>query len=179
MASRAWTTRSHGCVPSRQAGADVLYAPGVSKIADLRRLLEAVSLPVNVLALPDAPSVAELAELGVARVSVGSGFFLAAMGALAAAGREPPRRGLLPVWDRRARGRGDQRGLRLNGSGGASADDHDRRGRVVDDGVAHGPEQHPCEATRGRVRPTTTSPAPSPARAMARPGVSSITSELT
>ena len=98
------------------AGADVLYAPGVSKIADLRRLLSAVSLPVNVLALPDAPSVAALAALGVARVSVGSGFFLAAMGALG--GRTgAARRGLLPVLGLgRQRSGGDQRGIRLNGS---------------------------------------------------------------
>jgi 2-methylisocitrate lyase-like PEP mutase family enzyme len=86
------------------AGADVLYAPGVSKIADLRRLLEAVSLPVNVLALPDAPSVAALAALGVARVSVGSGFFLAAMGALAAAGRELLDEGSYQFWDSAGRG---------------------------------------------------------------------------
>ena len=81
------------------AGADVLYAPGVSGVADLRRILEAVSLPVNVLALPDAPNVAELAELGVARVSVGSGFFLAAMGALATAGRELLDEGSYQFWD--------------------------------------------------------------------------------
>ena len=86
------------------AGADVLYAPGVSAVADLRRLLDAVSLPVNVLALPDAPTVAELAELGVARVSVGSGFFLAAMGALAAAGRELLGDGTYRFWAPASRG---------------------------------------------------------------------------
>lgn len=86
------------------AGADALYAPGVSGVADLRRILEAVSLPVNVLALPDAPGVAELAELGVARVSVGSGFFLAAMGALAAAGRELLDEGSYQFWDSARRG---------------------------------------------------------------------------
>lgn len=86
------------------AGADVLYAPGVSGIADLRRILEAVSLPLNVLALPDAPSVAELSALGVARVSVGSGFFLAAMGALAAAGRELLDEGSYHFWESAGRG---------------------------------------------------------------------------
>jgi 2-methylisocitrate lyase-like PEP mutase family enzyme len=69
------------------AGADVLYAPAVSGVAELERLLAAVSIPVNVLALPDAPEVSELAKLGVARVSVGSGFFRSAMGALVVAGR--------------------------------------------------------------------------------------------
>lgn len=88
-----------------EAGADVLYAPGVSAVADLRRIFEAVSLPINVLALPDAPSVAQLAEVGVARVSVGSGFFLAAMGALAAAGRELLDEGTYRFWDSALSGR--------------------------------------------------------------------------
>ena len=64
-----------------------------------------MSLPVNVLALPDAPSVAALAALGVARVSVGSGFFLAAMGALAAAGRELLDEGSYRFWDSAGSGR--------------------------------------------------------------------------
>ncbi|MDV3220922.1 isocitrate lyase/phosphoenolpyruvate mutase family protein [Intrasporangium sp.] len=87
------------------AGADVLYAPGVSRPTDLRRILEAVSSPVNVLALPDAPSVAELAEVGVARISVGSGFYLAAMGALVQAGRELLDSGTHAYWDLAGRGR--------------------------------------------------------------------------
>jgi 2-methylisocitrate lyase-like PEP mutase family enzyme len=65
-----------------EAGADVLYAPNVSAPEELRRILAAVSLPVNVLGKPGGPSVAELAELGVARVSVGSAFYSAAMGEL-------------------------------------------------------------------------------------------------
>lgn len=70
------------------AGADVLYAPMVSRLDDLRRIRDAVSLPLNVLARPDAPTVAELASVGVARISVGSGFFLAAMGELVTAANE-------------------------------------------------------------------------------------------
>jgi 2-methylisocitrate lyase-like PEP mutase family enzyme len=87
------------------AGADVLYAPGVSRVQDLRRLLAEVSRPVNVLALPDTPSVARLAQLGVARISVGSGFFLAAMGALAGAGHELLDQGTYAYWDIADRGR--------------------------------------------------------------------------
>ncbi len=71
-----------------QAGADVLYAPGLHRPEELRALRDAVSLPVNVLALPGAPSVAELAALGVRRVSVGGAFAFAALGAAAAAARE-------------------------------------------------------------------------------------------
>jgi len=63
------------------AGADVLYAPALDRLEDLRELLAAVELPVNVLARRGTPPVAELAELGVKRISVGGGFAFAAYGA--------------------------------------------------------------------------------------------------
>jgi 2-methylisocitrate lyase-like PEP mutase family enzyme len=75
-------------VAYRAAGADVLYAPGLTSIDDIRRVVEAVGAPVNVLALPGAPTVPELAAAGVARLSVGSLFAWAAYGALADAARE-------------------------------------------------------------------------------------------
>lgn len=71
----------------RDAGADVLYAPGVTASGDIERLVE-IGLPLNVLALPGAPTVPELAELGVARISVGSMFAWTAYGALVDAARE-------------------------------------------------------------------------------------------
>jgi 2-methylisocitrate lyase-like PEP mutase family enzyme len=71
-----------------QAGADVLYAPGLTSAEDIRSVVESVSLPVNVLARPGAPTVAELAELGVSRVSVGGAFAFAALGALVEAAEE-------------------------------------------------------------------------------------------
>jgi 2-methylisocitrate lyase-like PEP mutase family enzyme len=64
-----------------QAGADVLYAPALDRPEELRELLAAVALPVNVLARAATPPVAELAELGVKRISVGGGFAFAAYGA--------------------------------------------------------------------------------------------------
>ncbi len=64
------------------AGADVLYAPGVSSLDDIRHLVQAVDRPVNVLARPGVPTVAELAAVGVARVSVGGAFAFAAIAAL-------------------------------------------------------------------------------------------------
>jgi 2-methylisocitrate lyase-like PEP mutase family enzyme len=64
-----------------QMGADVLYAPRLDAPEDLRVLLASVDLPLNVLARPGAPSVAQLSELGVARVSVGGAFAFAALGA--------------------------------------------------------------------------------------------------
>jgi 2-methylisocitrate lyase-like PEP mutase family enzyme len=72
----------------QDAGADVLFAPGVIDVGELRRLLEAVDRPVNVLLLAGGPTVSELAELGVARVSVGGAFAYAAAGALVEAAEE-------------------------------------------------------------------------------------------
>ncbi len=72
----------------QQAGADVLYAPGLTSAADIRALVTSVDRPVNVLLMPGGPSVGELAELGVRRVSVGGSMAYAAYGALADAARE-------------------------------------------------------------------------------------------
>jgi 2-methylisocitrate lyase-like PEP mutase family enzyme len=71
-----------------EAGADVLYAPGLTRASDIRDVVSSVDRPVNVLAMAGAPPVAELAELGVARVSVGGAFAFAALGALTEAARE-------------------------------------------------------------------------------------------
>lgn len=72
-----------------EAGADVLYAPGLRRAEDIGAVVEAVApRPVNVLSFPGAPPVAELAQLGVARVSVGGAFAFAAYGAAVEAARE-------------------------------------------------------------------------------------------
>jgi 2-methylisocitrate lyase-like PEP mutase family enzyme len=70
------------------AGADVLYAPGLTAADDIAAVVAAVDRPVNVLAMAATPPVATLAELGVARISVGGAFAWVAVDALAAAGRE-------------------------------------------------------------------------------------------
>jgi 2-methylisocitrate lyase-like PEP mutase family enzyme len=70
------------------AGADVLYAPGLTSLADIRQVVTAVDRPVNVLAMAGAPPVSELAEAGVSRVSVGGAFAFAALGALIDAATE-------------------------------------------------------------------------------------------
>lgn len=80
------------------AGADVLYAPAVASAADIARIVEAVARPVNVLAIPGVPPIAELAGLGVARVSVGSGFALAAYGGLVRAATELRDDGTYGYW---------------------------------------------------------------------------------
>ncbi|EIV93593.1 isocitrate lyase/phosphoenolpyruvate mutase family protein [Frankia sp. QA3] len=66
----------------QQAGADVLYAPGLRRAADIRGLLAELDRPVNVLLMPGGPGVAELAELGAARISTGGALAVAALGAL-------------------------------------------------------------------------------------------------
>lgn len=72
----------------RDAGAEVLYAPGLIDGEQIKRLVERVGAPVNVLALRQAPTVPELAALGVRRVSTGGGLARVAYGALAIAARE-------------------------------------------------------------------------------------------
>jgi 2-methylisocitrate lyase-like PEP mutase family enzyme len=72
----------------QEAGADVLYAPGLADLADIRSVVSSVDRPVNVLALPGGPSVAELAGVGVARISVGGAFAFAALGAVVEAAQE-------------------------------------------------------------------------------------------
>jgi len=70
-----------------EAGADVVFAPGVRDAEGIRRIVDAVSVPVSVLA-PGSPPIADLAELGVARVSVGGSFAFAALGGLVEAAQE-------------------------------------------------------------------------------------------
>jgi 2-methylisocitrate lyase-like PEP mutase family enzyme len=66
----------------QEAGADVLFAPGMRDLAEIRVLVAEVDRPVNVIAGPGGPTVPELAEVGVRRISVGGGLAWAAMGAL-------------------------------------------------------------------------------------------------
>jgi len=72
----------------RDAGAHVVYAPGLKDLDTIARVVETVGIPVNVLAWPKGPSVLQLASVGVRRVSTGGSLAFAAYGALAAAGRE-------------------------------------------------------------------------------------------
>jgi 2-methylisocitrate lyase-like PEP mutase family enzyme len=72
----------------RDAGADVLYAPGLTDLDDIGRLVDAIGAPVNVLALPQGPSIPELAGVGVRRVSVGASLAGAAYSALVRGAQE-------------------------------------------------------------------------------------------
>ncbi len=71
-------------------GADALYAPGLTKAEDIRTVCNSVNKPVNVVMglKGGSLSVAELAALGVRRISVGSALSRAALGAMVRAARE-------------------------------------------------------------------------------------------
>jgi 2-methylisocitrate lyase-like PEP mutase family enzyme len=84
----------------QQAGADVLYAPGIARAEDIRDVVTALERPVNVLARPSTPPVTELAALGVSRISVGGAFAFAALGALTEAARELREHGTYEFEDR-------------------------------------------------------------------------------
>jgi 2-methylisocitrate lyase-like PEP mutase family enzyme len=56
----------------REAGADCVYAPWLSDLGHIARVVSDVGAPVNVLATPGTPSIPELASVGVRRVSTGS-----------------------------------------------------------------------------------------------------------
>ena len=74
----------------QEAGADVLYAPALTRPEDIATVVRCVDRPVNVLmGLKGVRlGLADLAALGVKRVSVGSGLALAALGAFLRAARE-------------------------------------------------------------------------------------------
>jgi 2-methylisocitrate lyase-like PEP mutase family enzyme len=70
-----------------QAGADVLYAPGLRSVDEIRSVCDVVSKPVNVLALPGL-SLAEVVDAGAQRISVGGGLTWVAVSAMASAAAE-------------------------------------------------------------------------------------------
>jgi 2-methylisocitrate lyase-like PEP mutase family enzyme len=88
----------------QEAGADVLYAPGLRDPEDIRHVIESVDVPVNVLARPGLPSTTELGRLGVSRISVGGAFAFAALGELCDAAQELQERGTYGFLERAAIG---------------------------------------------------------------------------
>lgn len=93
-------------VAYREAGADVLYPPGLTDPGQIARVVAETGAPVNVLALPEGPTVAELIVLGVRRVSTGGGLAWIAYGAAVDAARHLARgRGIRSGIDRELRAR--------------------------------------------------------------------------
>ena len=77
-----------GVVPTGALEPAGALVPGVVDASTIARLVEAIGAPVNIMASYGAPSVAELADLGVARVSVGPAITRAAMATIRTAARE-------------------------------------------------------------------------------------------
>lgn len=84
-----------------KAGADALYAPGVTKAEEIGTICSSVTKPVNVvMGLKSARfSVAELAELGVKRISIGSALARAALAGFVAGAREIKEKGTFTFAD--------------------------------------------------------------------------------
>jgi 2-methylisocitrate lyase-like PEP mutase family enzyme len=72
----------------RDAGATCVYAPGLTDLGEITRVVAETGAPVNVLAMRRGPSVADLAAAGVRRVSTGGALAWAAYGALVRAAEE-------------------------------------------------------------------------------------------
>ncbi|MBE3012727.1 isocitrate lyase/phosphoenolpyruvate mutase family protein [Microbispora sp. NEAU-D428] len=80
-----------------EAGADGVFVPGVAADDDVRTLVDAVDLPLNVLFLPGRHTVAGLAALGVRRISTGSLLLRAALHAVAETARTVAAGGQIPA----------------------------------------------------------------------------------
>ena len=87
----------------QEAGADVLYAPAIGGVDDVRRVVAEIDRPLNVIIMPGGPSVPELFEAGATRVSIGSAMAAAAQDALVQAARELLDQGTHEFWARSIR----------------------------------------------------------------------------
>lgn len=72
----------------RQAEADCFFPIGLGDANTIAQLVQTISIPVNILVSPTTPSISELAQLGVARVSFGSGPMRATLAHLRRIARE-------------------------------------------------------------------------------------------
>lgn len=76
-----------------KAGADCVFIPGLKDAEQIRAVVKELDAPINILAVPGAPTVSELKALGVKRVSFGSGPMRAAMGFLRKVAQEAMKSG--------------------------------------------------------------------------------------
>ena len=83
----------------QEAGADVLFAPGLKTIDEIRAVTSSVDRPVNVLVAAGRPPVEELAAAGVARISVGGLFAFKAYADLVASATELREQGTVSAQD--------------------------------------------------------------------------------
>jgi 2-methylisocitrate lyase-like PEP mutase family enzyme len=83
----------------RDAGADCVFVPGLRDAATIGRLVSELQCPMNILAVPGSLSVAEIAALGVKRISLGSGPMRAALGLLRRLAKELKTEGTYTAMD--------------------------------------------------------------------------------
>ena len=81
----------------REAGAEVVYAPGLTDLSAIADIVREVGGPVNVLLVPGGPSKTRLADAGVRRISVGGSLARIAYGALVQAAEELKTSGALQI----------------------------------------------------------------------------------
>ena len=84
------------------AGADCVFVPGVTDRETIAAVVSGIGGPVNVLAVDGTPPIAELQEIGVARVSLGAGPMLAALAVVRDVARELMSRGTYRAFTRHA-----------------------------------------------------------------------------
>ncbi|MEB2346274.1 MAG: isocitrate lyase/phosphoenolpyruvate mutase family protein [Deltaproteobacteria bacterium] len=84
----------------QEAGADVLYAPALATVEQVRSVVAEIDRPLNVLVLPGGPTVPELFAAGAKRVSTGGALASAAQHALVEAARELLGAGTQEFWKR-------------------------------------------------------------------------------
>lgn len=90
----------------QDAGADVLYAPGLIDLDHVRTVVAEVDRPVNVIIMPGGPSVPDLITAGAMRISTGSAMAAVAQDALIQAARELLDDGTHEFWARGVRSMG-------------------------------------------------------------------------
>ena len=83
----------------QEAGADVIFVTGIRTTEQIRAVVSSVDKPVNVLALAGCPPVAEIAEAGAARISIGGSLMYAAYAAVIAAATELQAEGTYRYWE--------------------------------------------------------------------------------
>jgi 2-methylisocitrate lyase-like PEP mutase family enzyme len=71
-----------------EAGADCVFVPALKNLDEIKKLRDAVNCPINLLAVPGLPSIEELSEIGIERVSTGSSPFRASVSLLKQIGDE-------------------------------------------------------------------------------------------
>jgi 2-methylisocitrate lyase-like PEP mutase family enzyme len=72
----------------RAAGADCLFAPGLTDRGLIEKLVKGVAAPLNILVTPGCPTIPELEKLGVRRASIGSGVMRSTLGLVRRIGKE-------------------------------------------------------------------------------------------